>query len=63
MLYYFTGKISGEQFVYANISDALLDFKRLFGDDINFYIVRYLLFTCITEFIFENESFILKAKV
>ena len=58
MRYYFTGKISGEQFVYANISDALLDFKRLFGDDINFYIVGSLLCTCIT-----NESFILKAKV
>ena len=63
MRYYFTGKLSGEQSVYANISDALLDFKRLFGDDINFYIVRSLLCTCITEFIFENESFILKAKV
>lgn len=63
MRYYFTGKISGEQFVYANVTDAILDSKRMFGEDVNFYIIRSLLCTCITEFTFENESFILKAKV
>lgn len=63
MRYYFTGKIKGEQFVYLNVSDALIDFKRMFGDDINWLILRSLLCICVTEFTFENESFVLKAKL
>lgn len=63
MRYSFIGKINGEQCLYLNISDALLDAKRMFGDDVDFYIIRSILCTCITEFTFENDSFILKARI
>ena len=50
MRYYFTGKISGEQFFYANVTDAILDSKRMFGEDVNFYIIRSLLCTCTVSY-------------
>lgn len=62
MRYSFIGKKSGKQYVYANETDALLDFRVMFGTSLNSCILRFLVDSCCSDFIFENEYFILKGE-
>ena len=62
MRYSFIGKKSGKQFAYANETDALIDFKKMFGADLNWIILRSLVGMCVTDFTFENDNFILKGE-
>lgn len=60
MRYLFIEKSNGKQFVYANEEEALIDFIKMFGRDLNWCVLRSLVGMCITDFTFENEKFILK---
>ena len=60
MRYLFIVKSNGKQFVYANETEALIDFKEKFGGSNLSCVLRSLVGMCITDFTFENEKLILK---
>ena len=60
MRFIFIYKPSNRQFDYENELSALESFKRMFGADLNWIVLRSLVGMCITNFTFENEKFILK---
>ncbi len=63
MRYLFIRKSNSEQFVYANEEEALIDFVKMFGRDLNWCLFRSLVTFCVTDFTFENDKFILKGEI
>ena len=62
MRYLFIVKSNGKQFVYANETEALIDFKEKFGGSNLSCVLRSLVGMCITDFTFENEKIIFKGE-
>lgn len=60
MRYLFIVKSNGKQFVYADETDALTDFKEKFGASNLCCVLCSLIGMCITNFTFENENIIFK---
>lgn len=62
MRFIFTYKPSNTQFTYENELSALESFKRMFGADLNWIILRSLVGMCVSDFTFENDKYILKGE-
>ena len=62
MRYTFTFKPTNNRHFYVDETAALLSFKRMFGSDLNWGILRFLVGFCFDDFTFEDENYILKGK-
>lgn len=62
MRFIFIYKPSNRRFDYENELSALESFKRMFGADLNWFVLRSLVGMCVTDFTFENDKFILKGE-
>lgn len=62
MRYLLVVKSNGEKFVYNSDVDALGFFKKKFGGDLNWFLLRSLVCTCISDFTFENDLFFFKGE-